>query len=378
MKEQDIQMGEQVNKIVANTLIKVGGIYIPGYGSLTVETTSTTVDGAPIRGVRFSKEERHRSLIAVIGERARCTPEQAEKIFERWLKLIKGEEGRVIEGVGVLKKKRFLVDSAILDRLNVALEVTVAESVGAESDLKSEFADEAESHDDMVKSDVEELVPNVTIEQPEAVDTQVPTPKRSGVAVWFVAVAALFVAIGCGWYFTSQVDVEVVEEHPVIVAEVPAEVVEQVVIEQVTVGQVMIQEPAREPESEPEGNVGMIKPTSNPLKLVTLKAKTLPEMVAVETLDEYIAKSPKWRRFRVVYGVMSSEVNAGRAIVDLEQRCKGVDEITVCAHLFGRSYMVTIFETNDYAEARKFVATYGRRVSERAWIYDITTAQKGR
>lgn len=116
-------MISQVNKIIANQLLKREGVYLPTVGSLYVDSRPARFVNKkevtpPLRLVEFTSEQQGLSLIEIIQTIANIDGAGAEDIYTRWLERVTSEQGIVIEGVGVLSKKFLIMDESFAKILN--------------------------------------------------------------------------------------------------------------------------------------------------------------------------------------------------------------------------------------------------------------------
>ncbi len=118
MKQQNSRMVVEVNKIIANALLSDGGIYLPNIGSLSI-VSSSSKEGNPIRDITVQPEARHKSITTVISERGNCTEQQAEQVYNKWLKVVKAEEKIAILGIGEIEKDgKFTLTPQMFSKLN--------------------------------------------------------------------------------------------------------------------------------------------------------------------------------------------------------------------------------------------------------------------
>ncbi len=83
-------MKQQIDNLIANTLLDEGEVYIPGKGSLILRShaavrLSSKKLQAPYRELTFSAEERGVNLVALISKVATVPEERASDIFAEWL-----------------------------------------------------------------------------------------------------------------------------------------------------------------------------------------------------------------------------------------------------------------------------------------------------
>lgn len=113
----------EVNKIILNTLISRGGIWLPDVGSLQLKRYPATMQGKhiltpPHISVDFSSQRTASSLVDVIAEVASIDVVAAEDIYRRWLNKCHSGVELTIEGVGVLKNKSFIPCEEFISALN--------------------------------------------------------------------------------------------------------------------------------------------------------------------------------------------------------------------------------------------------------------------
>lgn len=116
-------MINQVNRIIANRLLKRESVYLPTIGSLYVESRPATFVNKkeiapPLRVVEFSTEQRGLSLIQIITTVASIDQAHATDIYTRWLESVKSEKGVVIGDIGVLSEKFFIMNDDFAEMLN--------------------------------------------------------------------------------------------------------------------------------------------------------------------------------------------------------------------------------------------------------------------
>ena len=118
----DRMVGE-VNKIIYNMLISGKGVFLPGVGTLYIERQGARKIAknkllSPRNVVGFTSQEQAPSLVDEIVNIAGCSQEQAQDIYERWLQKTREGEVLTIEGIGVLNRKSFAIESAFASAIN--------------------------------------------------------------------------------------------------------------------------------------------------------------------------------------------------------------------------------------------------------------------
>ena len=83
-------MKQQIDNLIANTLLDEGEVYLPGKGSLILRRhaasrLSSKKMQSPYRELVFTSEERGINLIALISKAANVSEERASDIFTEWL-----------------------------------------------------------------------------------------------------------------------------------------------------------------------------------------------------------------------------------------------------------------------------------------------------
>ena len=117
-------MQNAVNNLIYNTLIANGSVALPSIGCLIIVRRPASVSGGkvfpPKQVVEFSSRVEANTIIDYIVEVASVDMAQAEDIYRRWLDKVRTEDGVVIEGVGELRGKTFVVATELLRVLNPA------------------------------------------------------------------------------------------------------------------------------------------------------------------------------------------------------------------------------------------------------------------
>lgn len=121
-------MVSEVNKIIFNTLVERGGVYIPNVGTLSIYRTPSRKRGSrvvsPSYSVTYTTERRAISLSEVICSIANVGHDVADDIVSRWRKRVTEDNGRVvIEGVGVIANGCYTPDGELMARLNTNHEI---------------------------------------------------------------------------------------------------------------------------------------------------------------------------------------------------------------------------------------------------------------
>lgn len=113
----------EVNKIIYNMLISGKGVFLPEVGTLFIERQGARRIAknkllSPRNIVSFASQAQAPSLVDEIVSVAGCEVSQAQDIYERWLQKTREGEVVTIEGIGVLNRKSFSVESAFASAIN--------------------------------------------------------------------------------------------------------------------------------------------------------------------------------------------------------------------------------------------------------------------
>lgn len=115
-------MQNAVNNLIYNTLIADGSVALPSVGCLSIVRRPASMSGKKVSPpqyvVEFSSATEGRTIVDVVSDVASVDLEQAEDIYRRWLDKVRTERGVVIEGVGELRNKSFVVVPELLGALN--------------------------------------------------------------------------------------------------------------------------------------------------------------------------------------------------------------------------------------------------------------------
>ena len=116
-------MVTEVNKIIYNLIVSGREVCIGGVGTLfTVRYAAYRASRKslvpPYRIVEFTTEQRGVLLEEEIARVAGVDAQKAHELFERWHSAVVDGETLTIEGVGKLRKDRFVADEAFLAALN--------------------------------------------------------------------------------------------------------------------------------------------------------------------------------------------------------------------------------------------------------------------
>lgn len=114
-------MVNEVNKLIFNTLVESGAIYIPEVGTLAIERTPAAKSRSRVAGptlaVAFSSERDGESFANIIATAASISADEADDIVRRWLAKVSSDGKVVIEGVGIIQNNSFSPDTKLTDSL---------------------------------------------------------------------------------------------------------------------------------------------------------------------------------------------------------------------------------------------------------------------
>lgn len=116
-------MVAEVNRLVGDLLAAGQPLALPGIGTLMPVTRparriSKRQVVPPARAIDFSSEVKGYTLPQRLAAAARCSEEQAEEIYGRWLGHTQSDDMLTIVGVGTLKQKHFALEPDFDKRIN--------------------------------------------------------------------------------------------------------------------------------------------------------------------------------------------------------------------------------------------------------------------
>lgn len=116
-------MVAEVNRLVGDLLAAGQPLALPGIGTLRPEARparriSKKQVVPPSRAIDFSSEVQGTTLPQRLAAAARCSEEQAEEIYRRWVGHTLQEGVLTLTGIGVLKEKHFTLDADFDRRIN--------------------------------------------------------------------------------------------------------------------------------------------------------------------------------------------------------------------------------------------------------------------
>ncbi|MFI3327807.1 MAG: hypothetical protein R3Y70_01535 [Rikenellaceae bacterium] len=378
MEQQNSRMVAEVNKLIANALIKENGLFLPNLGSLSVESKAPQAKGkgamvGPSREITFTTEEKHRPLMVIIAEYGNCTPNQAAQIYDKWLEAVKVGDDANIESIGQIQGGVFIAAPEMLERLNPAAKAPLAK--GGAAARKG-----ATSRKAAAKSE----------------------GGSNGKMIWIALAAVALLAVGYFVFFAGDSSSDVASTE---VVEVDAEATAAAAAEKeardaeiLRLAQERAAAQAKRDAASGQGSKGLVAqaresvaeaeknrpaPTGikSPSKVDYLKsdrAKNLHPDVAKKVIDGIISRNAgvAKKRYFVVYGVYSSKLNAGRMVVDIMERTQGMG-VACGAHLRnGSNYMVTVFESDSFRACNEFIEEKGKKFTDnKIWVLDTTNGQ---
>ncbi len=376
MEQQNSRMVAEVNKLIANALIKENGLFLPELGSLSVESKAPQAKGkgamvGPSKAVTFTTEEKHRPLTVIIAEYGNCTPNQAAQIYEKWLAAVKTDADANIETIGQLQGGIFVAAPEMLARLNPASKAPVAGAAAAAGRRG------AAPRKGAAKSSSSE--------------------GGSGKTILMVLAAAAILAVGYFVFFAGDSAEDKAQQELVVAQDAEAaekakrdaeilrlaqeRAAEQAKRDAASGSKKGLVDQARESAAERDKNRPAPTGIKSPSKvdyLVSDRAKNLHPDVAKKVIDGIVARNTgvEKKRYFVVYGVYSSKLNAGRMVVDIMERTQGMGVACGAYLRNGSNYMITVFESDSFKACNEFIADKGKRFTENnLWVLDTTNGQ---
>ncbi len=368
MKQQNNRMVAEVNKIIGNTLVKDGGLYLPSIGSLSVTTTPPTMGGvkgvatAPKRVVKFSPEERQRSLVTTISERGGCTLQQANQIYNRWIETVSSGDRVEIEGVGVIAEGGFTQSPDLNVRLNPVVPKSKEHTIVGSKSVK-------------------------TANKRAEVEKKSSEGKRSGsrlMIVLGVVLVAVVAAVAFKVLYKSSANsdaklaiVESMTTKPAAQTEQPK--VQQPKVDQTKVDQPKAEQPKAEQAKAEQAKTEQPKAIAKPEPKTGQKSKPEPKPVATKPQPKVMSakelfaaaikqgEANKAKHYKVIYGAFSTADNVVKAIREAQRILGSEVECTVYNH--GKSFIVSIYDTADFSDAKRFVANHDSKTKEKLWIH---------
>ncbi|MBO4935802.1 MAG: hypothetical protein J6C94_03400 [Alistipes sp.] len=116
-------MKQQVDNLIANTLLDEGEVYLPQVGTLilyrhSAKLLSSTELQRPYRELRLTREERGESITTFIAKVAGVTDERASDIYTEWLEQSLRNDTLTIGGVCIAENGKVATDKTFEDMAN--------------------------------------------------------------------------------------------------------------------------------------------------------------------------------------------------------------------------------------------------------------------
>ena len=116
-------MKQQVDNLIANTLLDEGEVYLPQVGTLilyrhSAKQLSSTELQRPYRELRLTREERGESITTFIAKVAGVTDERASDIYTEWLEQSLRNDTLTIGGVCIAENGKVATDKTFEDMAN--------------------------------------------------------------------------------------------------------------------------------------------------------------------------------------------------------------------------------------------------------------------
>lgn len=329
MKQKNSRMIAEVNKIIGNTLIKDGGVYLPNIGSLSVVTThpsmgeATNSSAAPTRTVSLIDEERHHPLTTIISERGNCTPNQATIIYKKWVEAVSDKSQIKIEGVGTIIDGLFTSSDSLLQQLN-----PVVAKPKERPCVNPKKVDKSDKQNKSKGSETKN--------------------RRIALVAWLLLVAV--VAVAAVVILNNKNGSQSAVTVPIVSPKTE------------------VANPTTEPVIEPIETESVTEDTPESVEKDVV-VSTTKEMTADEILQAGLQAGTANRElhYKVIYGAFSNSQNVAKAIAQATKAMDGKVSCTVYRH--GKSYIVSLFDAQSFNEANEFIAINKDRFNETLWIH---------
>lgn len=310
-------MVNEVNKIIFNTLVEQGAIYIPNLGTLSIHSTPSHKRGnrvvPPAHSVVYTTECKATSLSNVIMTIANIDKTNADDIVARWHKKLSKDGRVVIEGVGTIANGVFTSNSELIAKLNISNE-------------------------------------------PIYLNGKV----RSSRKWWLIPLIVLsLVALGLNLYLLFSRD-KIEPIAPVANTSTESLVTENTTAENQQISNDTITTDSSTQETNTHG--------AEIANIETINAEPAPEITEQE-VEQTEAKITDWRehdtRHYVIFGSYSTMANANTAIKKIERnnpaaQCKVIR--------IGTMFGIAVFGSDNHDECTAFKREY-RAVYKDAWIH---------
>lgn len=324
----------QISKIIANSLIKNQAIFLPSIGSLSVDSEPSTLDSSsgeitpPRYIVLFETQQKGRSIVELISQTGGVDTPQAESIYRAWLDQCVTPNGVNIKGIGTIANNKFSISQNLSNFLN-------PESLKA---LKLK--------------------------------------RRRNNLVWITASVIIGVAIGLIANYSSKAylnktsSAKVVATASSVRPQVPQtdEMNRPAQIDQIDqtaqtsqadqANQTSQTDNLKSIAGDNKASSSSSSSTTSSTTTSTLSSTTQLECTTPPSANE----NPT---YRVVYGVFSTAENAQKGA---ELAYNANNEVIAKVTPFGTKFMVSIFGTDDIAEAKSFIER-NSSIYEELWIH---------
>lgn len=328
-------MVNEVNKLILNTLVEQGAVYIPNIGTLSIYRTASRKRGsklsAPSYSVTYTTECKATSLSSVIMSVANIDEISADDIVERWHKKLSKDGRVVIVGVGTITNGYFSPDSDLIAKLN--------------------------AHNETIR---------------------LSGKSSSGKRLWLIPlIAVAFVALGLNLYliFTDREPAK----QETITADTSTNtlVVENAIIEDKTITTDTTTEEATTEPVEPVTEVANTTEITSAVEEATIVEEAAPAEVTTTPVQEIDEQQPEqtpaeitdWRqlgaRHYVIYGSYSNTTNANTAIRKILRR----NPAAQCQIIrIGSLHGVAVYGSYNRNDCAIFKRQH-RSLYKDAWIY---------
>lgn len=116
-------MKQQVDRLIANSLLDQGEVYLPNVGTLILRRHAAKLLSKkqlqqPYRELQLTKEQRGATITAYISQAAGVSPERANDIYAEWLEQSLRNNILTIERVCVIEKGNITTDKVFEDMAN--------------------------------------------------------------------------------------------------------------------------------------------------------------------------------------------------------------------------------------------------------------------
>ncbi len=361
----------EVNKLIGNTILKSGGIYLPDIGSLSIVTLPPSIDkngggtSAPIRKVEMSIKRQDRSIIEIISERGNCTPQQATQIYGKWREVVKISDTKLlIQEVGEIKDNVFTATATFDGRLNPVIIQQI--------ENKSKPKDESKPKKvDINDNDIKKRDEGVTAWEKRKRERAKQKPQsKSGSTKW-ITLSIITVGIAAGAFALLNREHTTAHTHEATITDAIQQTpptTEEVETEEVTTEELSDQG-GQIDESQSIELKNTVDTLATPIQ-ESQPISTLTAMTPDEILEARFnaGRDHLDRRYKVVYGAYSTPKNVAKAIATAEQRTNGEVSCTVYQH--GKSYIVSLYDAYSKEEAMEFIDRYKDIVKEPIWLHE--------